>query len=182
MLSGTLSTSCMTTPHSSRRFCSLFSFFAYIAPATSVRHVAATKYFFITDLHGQTFYCVRFTSDQIFHRRAFKTLTSREGDALPDSQAGNFCGLELRGFLGSKDDQCDSACQCKSTEDWRNGNSVMFFCCGVDRPDIQNLFLVRVRESLIREGQGSKNDKKNSNPNNRFHTFHLRCYFSLHWP
>jgi hypothetical protein len=41
---------------------------------------------------------------------------------------------------------------------------------------------VRVRESLIREGQGSKNDKKNSNPNNRFHTFHLRCYFSQHGP
>src|ERR1043166_3674437 len=55
MLSGTLSTSCMTTPHSSRRFCSLFSFFANTAPATSVRHVAATKYFFITDLHGQNF-------------------------------------------------------------------------------------------------------------------------------
>jgi len=51
----------------------------------------------------------------------------------------------------------------------------MLFRCGVDRPDIQNLFLVRVRESLIREGQGSKNDKNNSNPNNRFHTFHLRC-------
>jgi hypothetical protein len=29
---------------------------------------------------------------------------------------------------------------------------------------------VRVRETLIREGQGSKNDKNNSNPNNRFHT------------
>src|ERR1051326_5805474 len=71
MLSGTLSTSCMTTPHSSRRFCSLFSFFANTAPATSVRHVAATKYFFITDLHGPN-HCVRFPSEQIFHRRAFQ--------------------------------------------------------------------------------------------------------------
>ena len=53
----------------------------------------------------------------------------------------------------------------------------MFVCCGMDRPDVQNLFLVRVRESLIREGQGPKNDKKNSNPNNRFHTFHLQATF-----
>ena len=75
---------------------------------------------------------------------------------MPDSQAGHFCNFELRSFLGSKDEQCDSARQYKSTEDWRNGNSVMFFRCGVDRPDIQNLFLVRVRESLIREGQDSK--------------------------
>ena len=100
---------------------------------------------------------------------------------MPDSQAGHFC-FELRGFLAPKDDQCDSSGQRKCTEDWRNGNSVMFFRCGVDRPDIQNLFLVRVRESLIREGQGSKNDKNNSNPNNRFHTFHLRHYFSQHGP
>jgi hypothetical protein len=53
----------------------------------------------------------------------------------------------------------------------------MFFCRGVDRPNIQNLFLVRIRESLIREGQGAKNHKKNSNPSNRFHTFHLQATF-----
>src|ERR1700757_1688170 len=105
MLSGTLSTSCMTTPYSSRRFCSLFSFFANTAPATSVRHVAATKYFFITDLHGLN-HCARFASKQILHRRAYETLTSREGSALPDSQAGQFC-FGLRGFLGSKDEQGD---------------------------------------------------------------------------
>jgi hypothetical protein len=37
---------------------------------------------------------------------------------------------------------------------------------------------VRVRESLIREGQSPKNDKKNSNPNNRFHTFTLGLLFA----
>jgi hypothetical protein len=96
---------------------------------------------------------------------------------LPDSQAGQFCDFGLRSFLGPKDDQCDSPRQRKCTEDWRNGNSVMLFRCGMDRPDIKNLFLVRVRESLIREGQGSKNDKNNSNPNNRFQAFHLRLTF-----
>src|SRR4029077_8503641 len=101
MLSGTLSTSCMTTPHSSRRFCSLFSFFAYIAPATSVRHVAATKYFFITDLHGQNFFCV-LLQNRSFHE-GLSILTTREGHALPDSQAGHFCGLEPRSFLACKD-------------------------------------------------------------------------------
>jgi hypothetical protein len=96
---------------------------------------------------------------------------------LPDSQAGHFCDFELRTFLGSKDNQCDSSRQRKSTKNRRNGNSLMFVCCSMDRPDIQNLFLVRVRESLIGEGQGPKNDKKNSNPNDRFHTFHLQATF-----
>jgi hypothetical protein len=53
----------------------------------------------------------------------------------------------------------------------------MFFCRGADRPDIQNLFLVRVRESLIREGHGSKYDEKDFNLNNRLHTFHLQATF-----
>ena len=95
---------------------------------------------------------------------------------MPASQAGHFC-LELRGFLGSKDEQGDSSRQRESTEYWGNGNSVMFFCRGADRPDIQNLFLVRVRESLIREGHGSKYDEKDSNLNNRLHTFHLQAAF-----
>jgi hypothetical protein len=77
---------------------------------------------------------------------------------LPDSQAGQFC-FELRGFLGSKDEQGDSSRQRKSTEDWGNRNSVMFFCRGVDRPNIQNLFPVGICESLIREGQGAKHHK-----------------------
>src|SRR4029077_12812524 len=42
---------------------------------------------------------------------------------------------------------------------------------------IQNLFPVRVCKSLICEGQGCKSDKKNSNPNNQFHTFHLQATF-----
>src|SRR4029077_9697555 len=93
--------------------------------------------------------------------------------ALADSQAGHLCDFELRSFLGSKDNQCDSSRQHKSTKNRRNENSLMFVCCGMDWPYIQNLFLVRVRESLIREGQGPKNDKKNSDPSNRFHTWLL---------
>ena len=95
---------------------------------------------------------------------------------MPDSQAGHFC-FELRGFLGSKDEQGDSSRQHKSTDDWGNGNSVVFFRRGVDRPNIQNLFLVRICESLIREGQGAKNHKKNSNPNSRFHMLHSQVTF-----
>ena len=34
----------------------------------------------------------------------------------------------------------------------------MLFRCGVDRPDIQNFFLMGVCESLIRERQSSKNE------------------------
>jgi hypothetical protein len=34
----------------------------------------------------------------------------------------------------------------------------MLFGCGVDRPDIQNFFLMGVCESLIRERQSSNNE------------------------
>jgi len=53
----------------------------------------------------------------------------------------------------------------------------MFFCRGVDQPNIQNVFLVRICESLIREGQGAKDYKKKSKPNNRFHRIHLQATF-----
>ena len=55
---------------------------------------------------------------------------------MPDSQAGQIRGFELRRFLDSKDEQCDSSCQRKCTEDWRNGNSVMLFRCGLLRSGI----------------------------------------------
>src|SRR5208337_2012723 len=59
MLSGMLRTSCITTPLSSRRFCSLFKSWAYTIPAARVRHAAATRYFFIADLQGQTAFLSR---------------------------------------------------------------------------------------------------------------------------
>src|SRR6266404_5405067 len=102
MLSGTLSTSCMTTPHSSRRFCSLFSFFAYTTPATSVRHVAASKYFFITTSTVKTSTAYDLLQNRSFTEGLSKTLTSREGDALPDSQAGHFCDWKQEVFLTPK--------------------------------------------------------------------------------
>src|ERR1700682_2970788 len=69
MLSGMLITSCMTTPQVSRRSCSLFSFLAYTAPATSVRHAAVTISLFIVDLPGQSFSCrLRISSKSLVER------------------------------------------------------------------------------------------------------------------
>ena len=40
---------------------------------------------------------------------------------------------------------------------------------GVDRSDVQNLFLTRIVESLISKSQTAKNYQKNSNPDDWFH-------------
>ena len=77
---------------------------------------------------------------------------------MPDSQAGHFC-FELKGFLGPKDAQGDSPRQRKSTDDWWNGHSVMFFCGGVNRPDIHDSFLVCVNNSLIDTLQAAEEDE-----------------------
>src|SRR5579859_2444763 len=98
----------MTMPHSARRFCSLFAFFAYTTPATRARHPAATKYFFITDLHGQNFVFRRLLLT-INWLKNFQHVSSREGAALPDSQAGCYRVLSYEAFLCGNDDQHNSA-------------------------------------------------------------------------
>src|SRR5271165_47257 len=88
MPSGMLSTSCMTTPLSSRRLCALFKSWADTTPATRVRHAAATRYFFITDLHGRKFRCQRLIFLECLVEGSSRQFESGEGYALPDSQAG----------------------------------------------------------------------------------------------
>jgi hypothetical protein len=83
---------------------------------------------------------------------------SGEGYALPDSQAGNFRSLELRTFLASDDEQGNSSDQRQPAENWRNGNVLPLFRCGVDGTEIENLFLMGVTKSLIGEGQPAQND------------------------
>jgi hypothetical protein len=90
---------------------------------------------------------------------------------LRDSQAGQCCGRKLGLFLGSNDKQDDSSHQRESSEDWGNGHSVMLFCCGVNRPGIQDFFLVRVSKSLISKRQAAENDKQNSEYYHWFHSF-----------
>src|ERR1700758_438275 len=86
MFSGTLSTSCNTTPLSSRRFCSLFNFWAYAAPATRVRHTALTINLFIADLHGHNFsadvllpngFLAEVLSTRLSHERVMRCPTLR---------------------------------------------------------------------------------------------------------
>jgi hypothetical protein len=70
----------------------------------------------------------------------------------------DWCCLALSLFSGSEGKQRDSAGQCERTEDWRYGNVVLFFGGGVNRPDIKNLFLERVGESLVGQRQPAHND------------------------
>ena len=88
---------------------------------------------------------------------------------MPDSQAGHYCGFELRNLFAADDDQGNSSDQRQATENWWNRNMLLIFPGGVDRPDVQNLFLPGVVESLIRESQPTKNYQENSDPDDWFH-------------
>jgi hypothetical protein len=99
---------------------------------------------------------------------------SREGYALPDSQAGHFRNFELRTFPASNDKQGNSSDQRQRAEYWRNRNVFMVFPGGVDGPEIKNFFLMGISESLIGEGQPAQNNQENSNPDDRFHILRFR--------
>jgi hypothetical protein len=88
---------------------------------------------------------------------------------LPDSQAGYFRGFELRTFFAADDDQENSSDQRQTAEYRRYRNVLLIFPGGVDRSDVQNLFLTRVSESLVGECQPTQHNQENSNPNDRFH-------------
>src|ERR1700738_314234 len=152
ILSGMLSTSCMTTPQFSRRSCSLFNFLAYTTPATRVRHTAPTKYRFIADLHGHKFVCRHLLLKSLAEGPSTR-FKLREGYALPDSQAGHFRGFELRILFRSDGKQDDPSRQREAAEYWWNRKSVVVFCSGMDRPDINYFFLMGVIESLIGKAQ-----------------------------
>lgn len=88
---------------------------------------------------------------------------------MPDSQAGYFRSFVLRPFLAANNDQDNSSNQRQTAECRRNRNVLLIFPGRVDRPYIQNLFLMGVSESLIRQRQPAKNNQKNSNPDDWFH-------------
>jgi hypothetical protein len=66
--------------------------------------------------------------------------------------------FELRTFPASNDEQDDSSDQRQSAEYGWNRNSLMIFPGGVDRPEVKNLFLMSISESLIGEGQPAQNN------------------------
>src|SRR5208283_2444857 len=114
ILSGMLSTSCMTTPASSRRFCSLFNLLAYTAPATSERHAAATKYFFIINLQGQTA-LLNIRID--FWRKNFQCVYSRRGLCVTRLSGGINSRFEkLRSFFCAQENQDNATHQRQASE------------------------------------------------------------------
>jgi hypothetical protein len=76
---------------------------------------------------------------------------------LPDSQAGHFRSFELRAFLASNDEQGNSSDQRQPTEYRWNRNPLMIFPGGVDRPKIENFFLMGISKSLIGKSQPAQN-------------------------
>jgi hypothetical protein len=88
---------------------------------------------------------------------------------LPDSQAGYYCSFELRTFFAANNKQGNSSDQRQTTEHWRNRNVLMVFPSGVDRSNIENLFLVGISESLIGKRQAAQNNQKNPSQDDWFH-------------
>jgi hypothetical protein len=77
--------------------------------------------------------------------------------------------FELGTLFRSDDEQDDSPHQREPTEYRWNGYSVVFFCGGVDRADIEYFFLMSVIEALVSEAERAQNYQENSNPHDRFH-------------
>jgi hypothetical protein len=88
---------------------------------------------------------------------------------VPDSQAGNVGGVELRPFSESSREQNDSADQSHSADNRGNRNVLMLIGSGMNRADIKNSFTMGVREPLIGEGEAAQQDEENAAPNKRFH-------------
>src|SRR5271165_5574911 len=173
MLSGMLRTSCMTTPLSSRRFCSLFRSAANKVAAARVIHAAPINTRFIGDLHGRNIFFECSTRLRRVVERSSYRIDSREGDALPDSQAGHLLSFRLGIFSGSRDEHDDPPEQCQSTEDGRNGNMFLLIRCGVNRANVQYFFPMGVIEALVGQCQGAKNNQQNSKHHCRFHIIRL---------
>jgi hypothetical protein len=109
-------------------------------------------------------------------------IASREGDALPDSQAGYFQNVRLGILSGAGDDQCDSANRSQSTEEWRDGDVLLLFSSGVNRANVYHFFLMSVIEALIGEGQAAKDNQQDPNHHCRFHSLRFpikQCLFGL---
>jgi len=66
--------------------------------------------------------------------------------------------FELRILFRTNDEQDDSSGQRQPSEYRRDGNVFLIFPGGVNRPNVQNLFLTGVIESLIGEGQPAQNN------------------------
>ena len=69
-----------------------------------------------------------------------------------------------RGFLLSLlfragDEQENSAGKRQASEDRRNGNVFVRIFGGVDGPDIEDISVARVVDSLVSENQGAQDDK-----------------------
>ena len=77
--------------------------------------------------------------------------------------------FELRTFFGPGSEQDNSASEREPAEQRRNENVLLFIRGGVNRAHIENLFPVRIGETLISQGQATENDEENANQDHRFH-------------
>jgi len=71
---------------------------------------------------------------------------------------GHYRSFELRTFLAPSHKQNNSSDQRQPAEYWWNRNVLSFFRGSVDGPEIKNLFLMGITESLIGEGQAAQNN------------------------
>lgn len=79
------------------------------------------------------------------------------------------CSVELRTFPDSNNEHGNSSKQRQSAEYRRNVNALVFIGGGVDGPDIENIFPMSVRESLIGKCKTTQKNEENSSPKERFH-------------
>ena len=87
----------------------------------------------------------------------------------PTLRQGTFNHVELRLLPDSNGEHNDSAHQGQPAEQWRNINMLVLVRGGMDGPDIQNLLLMGIVESLVGKGKTAENNEENATPNERLH-------------
>jgi hypothetical protein len=87
----------------------------------------------------------------------------------PTLPTGHFHHVELRPFLHANGKQNDTAHQRQPAEQRRNVDMLVLIRGGMDWPDIQNFFPMRIVEPLEGERKTAQHDEENATPDEWFH-------------
>ena len=79
------------------------------------------------------------------------------------------CGYSLRFPSRSNDDQGNASDQDESTQNRRQGNPLLHRLSCVNRTQVHDLLLVRVRDALVSQGNNPQHNQQDPNPHWSFH-------------
>lgn len=111
----------------------------------------ATKYFFITDLHGLNSAIESFNLQNIWPK-SFQHVCVARRPYVAQLSGGILQWFRTMSFSDANKQDGSPANKSQPTKYWWNRNVFVLFGGHVDRSDVEDLFLSRVTEALIGEG------------------------------